>query len=215
LIDWHKLHAMQRELYARADWIANGVSEPPERIAYVTQHNLKLDEIGAHAGLFGVCLCIFPGVSNTSGLPSFYFCPDGVPSAVVEVLDDDGRTILDLLAWPLSEPAAFATAIGNADLVGATTMRNTVNHRFKQPLLVHRTPSGWVMAGCRGCVIVNPEYAGYWLRKCNRQILAEDLEHGRELKQILQRKRVTRTPLPEFDMRNLLVSASPMIRLAA
>ena len=210
LIDWHKLHTMQKELYARADWVANGVSEPPERIAYVKKHTLTLDEIEAHAGLFGVCLCVFPGLSNSTGLPSFYFCPDGVPSALVEVLDEDGVTVLDLLAWPLAEPADFATAVGNADIVGAANMRSTTRHPFHQPLLVHRTPLDWLKNTCRGCVIVNAEHAGHWLRKCNRQILAEDLEHGRELKEILQKKFTTQSPLPEFDMRNLLIPTATM-----
>ena len=207
MIDVPKLRLMQRELYIRADWMANGVSEPPERITYVKMHNLKLDEIQAHAGLFGVCLCIFPGLSNSTGLPCFHFCCDGVPSAVVEVLDEDGKTVLDLLAWPLAEPEAFATAVGNADVVGATNMRSTAYCPFTQPLWVHRTPLGWIKAACKGCVIINPSYAGYWLRKCNRQILAEDLDHGRELRGMLQKKFITKTPLPEFDMSGLLFPA--------
>jgi len=196
-----KLMLMRQELYIRADWMLAGVSEPPERIAYVKEHKLNLQEINAHAGLFAVCLCQVAG-------QHFDFFPDGVPTAVIEVLAEDGETVIDLVAFPLNAPERFVTAVGEADMLGIANMRSTEQCKFNKPLLVHRTPLNWLKANCRGCVVLNPQWGGYWLRRNNREILAEDLAHGRELWAMLRQKYTTRTPLPQFDMKRVLVPVS-------
>lgn len=172
-----RLAHMRQELYARADWMANGVSEPPERISYRKQHSLKMDEIEAHAGLFAVCLCMF-GQSNITGLPTFHLSDDGEPSAIIEALDADGKTILDLIAWPLRAPLEFATALGNMELLGAFNILGKIS----SPLMMHWTPLSWIKADCKGCVVLNPEHAGHWIQKyCRTKVVAEDLEHARWL----------------------------------
>jgi hypothetical protein len=204
-----RLASIKAEINIHADWALVDVSEPPERQAYVKAHNFNMEEIEARAGGLQVCLCYFVEVSNDDGLPRFYLSPDGEPSAVIEVLDDDGATVLDLVAWPLNAPGAFATAVGNADLLGAPNMRG----RYPSPLAVHRTPLDWLKADCQGCVVINPEFAGYWFRKwCNREILVEDRPAFQE---ILQRPRETRTPLPEFPMSRVIAPAQSMGRKAA
>ena len=161
----------------RADWLLNGVTEPPERIEYRRHQGLKLGEIEAHAGLFAVCPCMF-WQSNLTGLPTFHLSDDGEPSAVIEALGADGKTILDLVAWPLRVPLEFATAVGNMELLGAFNILGKIN----SPLMMHWTPLSWIKADCKGCVVLNPERAGHWIQKyCKTKVLAEDLEHARWL----------------------------------
>lgn len=194
-----KILLMRRDLYAQGDWT-------PEASAYVKDHALNLQEITAHAGHFAVCLCQIAG-------EHFDFFPDGVPTAVIEVLSDDAMTVIDLVAWPLQAPDRFATAVGEADMLGIPNMRSTARCKFMGPLKVYKHPLNWLMAGCRGCVVLNPRYGGYWLRRCNRDILAEDLNHGRQLKAMLSTG-IPGLPLPPFDMKRLLVPVHNMVRAA-
>ena len=101
---------MRRTLYEQGEWV-------PEASAYVKSHNLNHEEISAHTH-FAVCLCQLTGISNVTGLPSFDFFPDGVPAAVVEVFAENAQTVIDLVAWPLNDPTRFATAVGEADMLG-------------------------------------------------------------------------------------------------
>lgn len=204
-----RLASVKAEINAHTDWALADVKEPPERQKYARRHNLDLELIETRAGGLQVCLCHFVEASNEDGLPRFYPCPDGEPSALIEVLDDDAVTVLDYLAWTLNDPEVFATAVGNADLLGGPNMRD----RLGEPLEIHRTPLAWLKAGGRGCVVLNPEFAGYWFRKwCNREILVEDCPAFQE---ILQRSRKTRTPLPEFPMSRVITPGQSMGRKAA
>ena len=189
---------MRRHLYDTGAWNT-------EASEYVKRHNFDLGEINGQT-LFAVCLCQHTGISNVTGIPAFDFFPDGVPAAVIEVLAEDAVTVIDLVAWPLHAPDMFATAIGEADMLGILGMKSTPRCRFTEPLQLHRTPLNWLKAGCRGCVVLNPRFGGYWLRRCDRHILTEDLAHGRELKAMLS-KGTPGLPLPPFDMNRLLVPA--------
>ena len=177
----------RRLLYERGDWT-------PEAATYVREQSLDLDLIAARAGLFTVVLAQLTG--HNTGVPRWDFEPDGAPAAVVEVLAEDGCTVADLVAWPLNAPERFATAVGEADMLGINAMRNPATYWAGVPLRVHRTPLNWLKAGCDGCVILNRAWGGYWLSRCPGPIMAEDLAHGRELRRLLPNS---------FDMRRLLV----------
>ncbi len=211
MADFQKLRDMRLKLYAMSDWTANGIAEPPERTAYIKRHKLDEIEIEARAGIFAVTLCSFPGISSLTGQPFFQFSEDGVPSAVIEVLDEDGETVIDLVAWPLLEPAAFATAIGNSDILGASNMRI----KTRNPLQIHSTALAWLKAGCTGCVIVNPSFAGCWFGKfCQRDLIVEDLSHGLEVEKILKHRLSDKAFIPPFDMKKLLVPMQQKARAA-
>ena len=56
--------------------------------------------------------------------------------------------------------------------------------RGGMPLVIHRTPLDWLKAGCQGCVALKPA-ARHWLLKAGGPFIVEDVEHGRELRQLL------------------------------
>ena len=120
---------------------------------------------------------------------------------MIEGLDADGKTRLDMLAWPLHAPFEFATATGNIEILGAW---NLVRNYGNKPVKVHRNPLVWLQAGCKGIAIIDPQHSGFWIRKyCKSEIIVDDVAHGREILEILQRKQVSKTPLPEFDPRRI------------
>jgi hypothetical protein len=69
----------------------------------------------------------------------------------VEALAADGHGVMDLVAWRLEAPDTFATAIREADMLGAWNMVR----RGGRPLHVHRTPQRWLRGGCQGVVVLN------------------------------------------------------------
>lgn len=167
-----RLGPMRRELYARGELT-------PELKAYTRLHRLDVPAIEAHAGMIAVCLCKFYG--GNSGERVFQFDTDGVPAAVVEALAADGHGVLDLVAWRLDAPDTFATAIREADVLGALHMVR----RGGRPLHVFKTPLAWLRAGCDGCVVLNQDWGAYWLDKAVGPFVAEDVHHGFQIREML------------------------------
>lgn len=156
------------------------IGEPcPELFTYIKVHALDLPTIQALTGIMAVCLCRFDGDGERPS--SFTFAEDGVASVVIEVLGADGATVIDLVAWPLHAPDCFALAIGEADMLGIWNMIS----RGGLPLPVHHTPHDWLVAGCQGCVPLNMQWAGHWLDKAGGPFVSQDLEHGREVRDLL------------------------------
>jgi len=185
----------RQQFYECAGWTR-------EASAYVKAHGLDLDVIAAHAGTFAVCLA---QLSPNTEPAQFDFTPEGVPCAVIEVLDENAETVIDLVAWPLHASERLATAVGEADMLGIPCMRNPATYVGGRPLRVHRTPLGWLKAGCQGCVVLNRDWGGYWLRQAPGPLLAENLAHGRELRRMLG---------TGYDASRLLVPAASVARAA-
>ena len=151
----------------------------PELFQYIRKHRLDVATVSAHAGYINIALAAF--MADT-----FLFDSDGEPAVVIEALLFDHEReefTADLVAWPLSDPWAFATAMGDRDGAAILGPVNMVK-RGGQPLAVHRTPLDWLKAECTGCVALKPA-AGEWLLKAGGPFIVEDVEHGRELRQLL------------------------------
>ena len=169
-----RIMQMRHELYCRGEWT-------PEAGRYVRRLGIDLRYVEAHAGIFAVCLCKFFG--GNTGEAIFEFSPEGVPAAVIEAFKADGASVVDLIAWPLDDPEQIATAGREADMLGIWSMLQ----RGGRPLRVHRTPEGWLQAKCDGCCVINPDWGGYWLDKAGGPFIAEDVQHGHELRHVLGR----------------------------
>ena len=70
-----------------------------------------------------------------------------VKSAVIEVLAEDGETVVDIVAWPINAPQMFTSALGIADVLGAAQIENPATYFADAPIQAHRTPAGWLRAG--------------------------------------------------------------------
>jgi hypothetical protein len=133
-------------------------------------------------------------------LHRFDFDDEGMPAAVCEVLDDDAETVIDLVAWSVTKPEKFGVALGIAAGLGTDQARNPATFFGGQPLVIRRTPLGWIKAGCRGAVILSRLLAPNWLGTALGNIAGEDLEHARELARLLHphvSPRRIMAPLPE------------------
>ncbi len=146
---------------------------------YMRENHLSPALVEAHAGVLGLCPVEFlPG-------RRFDFSDEGVLSAVIEVLDEDGETTVDLLAWAVNQPAAFASALGCARGLGPWQARNRATYFNGRPLQLWRTPLSWLKAGCSGAVVVEPQSAISWLASAPGLIAGEDLAHAREIAHLL------------------------------
>jgi hypothetical protein len=56
--------------------------------------------------------------------------------------------------------------------------------RGGRPLVIHRTPLAWLKAGGEGCCLLKPG-ARHWLRRAGGPFVAQDVEHGREIRDLL------------------------------
>lgn len=158
----------------------------PEISKYIRQQRLDICSVIAVAGWINVALVKY--WTGNDGDEAFQFDPDGIPSVVIEaILFDYDREpfCADLVAWPMSRPDYFITAMGQndgADVLGPQSMVG----RRGAPLRIWRTPLHWLQAGGEGCVLLKPG-ARHWLRRAGGPFVAEDLEHGREIRDLLGR----------------------------
>jgi hypothetical protein len=110
----------------------------------------------------------------------------GEPAIVIECIGADGLTRIDLCAWPVGKPAAFALAVGWADLLGLAHLQSPASYFGGDPVThVWRTPERWLYQGCEGVVLLNATSAPPVLARAPGYLIAEDAAHGRELARLL------------------------------
>jgi hypothetical protein len=172
-----------RLLFMRSE--ALRVARPsPEFFRYIRKHRLDIATVNAHAGFLNVALVKF--WTGNDGDQMFSFDSEGEPSVVIEALLFDGQrepSTADLVAWPMGAPEAFCTAMGRddgADVLGPVNMIQ----RGGMPLRVHQTPLAWLRSGCEGCCLLKPG-ARHWLERAGGPFIVEDVEHGRDLRDLL------------------------------
>ena len=106
--------------------------------------------------------------------------------AFLFLVEDDGGDPLDIVAWtPTSNRHRLATWAGRAWGLGRDEafVPRVAEH---DALPIHRDPLAWLRAGRRGCVILRPRLAADVL--CDASpLLAEDTEHGVQLRRELSR----------------------------
>lgn len=172
-----QLFFMRREALRAGGWT-------PELRDYLNRNGLSIGACIAHAGFINIALVKFLG--GRGGDRVFLFDAEGRPAAVIEALLFDARreaVCADLVAWPLTAPEMFFTAMGlndGADVLGPVSMIG----RGGKPLVIHRTPLAWLKAGGDGCVLLKPG-ARHWLRKAGGPFVVEDVEHGQEVRELL------------------------------
>jgi hypothetical protein len=101
------------------------------------------------------------------------------------VIEDGEPVALDLVAWPVNLPEAFATLSGAADGLGIEAADNPATFFAGKALRLHRTPLGWLRSVCTGSVILNPQCAVGWLGDAPGRIACDDPEHAREVSMLL------------------------------
>jgi hypothetical protein len=111
--------------------------------------------------------------------------------AIVHVVhDDDAETPVDLVAWTRDRPDRILRCLGAGVALGIDQIKNPATYFASKPLQIHRTPLAWLRAGCAGIVILD---AASFRERIDRlstrpepyRLLAEDLDHGRDLRRLL------------------------------
>lgn len=146
---------------------------------YLKKHGIDPETAKAHAGTVSGFHCTF----DKEGY--FAFDANGEQSLVFEVLDEDASTTIDLCAFSVTDPARFATAMGNAPVLGMTNIINPASWALDKKLRVHRRPLEWLHDGCAGTVILDYRQAPACLAMRLGDLLAEDAAHARELRSML------------------------------
>jgi hypothetical protein len=123
----------------------------------------------------------------------------GERAAIIECIAADGWTRVDLCAWPTDRPENFALAFGYADLLGADQIENPASYFNGHPMPVWRTPERWLQHGGEGAVLLNKTGGPRVLAAARGRLLAEDINHGRELARLLA---------PFFDPKHILAPKS-------
>ncbi|WP_152048272.1 hypothetical protein [Aureimonas psammosilenae] len=120
----------------------------------------------------------------------FEFAPTSddkaVVAAVIEAYASDCETVLDLVAWQVADPTRVRRMFGRADCLGAWNITSAASYVFDSPLMAFRTPLGWLQAGCRGVVVLDPAIAARRFLDAAGKISGEDLKHSEELAEMVE-----------------------------
>ena len=111
--------------------------------------------------------------------PWFQPDPAGDPEIIMPVME--GGEVVDLVAFMPHRPGRWHIRTGACPLLGIDNMGV-----WSESLRVWRTPLDYLRASLQGVVVLSWS-AAIPLLTCTREIVAEDVEHGREI-----RKRLTR-----------------------
>jgi hypothetical protein len=123
--------------------------------------------------------------------------------AVVHIVSgDDAESPVDLVAWTRDHPGRVLRCLGAGVALGADKILNPATYFAGEPLQIHRSPLAWLRAGCAGIVILEPDGV---LERLDRlpprvepyKLLAEDIDHGRELRRL--QKPLLRCHAPRND----------------
>lgn len=162
--------------------------------AYANAQRIDLELAMAHAGALSLHSCTFDGGGY------FDFDPNGELCLVLEVLDEDAATTIDLCALSVSDPTRFGTINGSAPVLGMTNVTNPASWAFGNLLPIHRNPLEWLRSGCCGVVILDYRGSREALGKALGPLLAADEDHARQLDELLCN--------PIVDPRNIVFKAS-------
>jgi hypothetical protein len=151
---------------------------------YVRNNAIDLETVARFATLLAVTHCIFYNRRR------FDFADpaerEAEASAVIEVLGDDGETVIDLVAWPLRAPGRFASLFGYVLMLGAARVADPATYFDGQHLQIFKTPLRWLQAGCAGAVIIDPHGARLKLRRATGPIAGEDLDHAKAIQKLTE-----------------------------
>ncbi|MFG1379666.1 hypothetical protein [Xanthobacter autotrophicus] len=187
---------------ARADALAHWETTPAW-FGFLRTEGLDPCALEPFVGTIGVAPCRF-----TPPPRRFRFDPAGGPATFFEVfeVEDGDLVVVDLVAFDITDPAVFATYEGRGTLLGADQIENPTSYLGGRPLQVHPHPLAWLRAGCRGVVVLDERRAGARLAAALGNLLAEDLDHARELHRMMGRA---------FPTNRIRVPASSIHRGAA
>jgi hypothetical protein len=172
-------------LIARADFYARA-NTTQAYVRYVRDHGIDPWDVMPYAGATGIIPVVDCGNGQFDFEPHLH-CPDRPFDAFVcEVIDADGETTLDLVAWPVNRPYRILTMFGRAPAVGLWEAENPASYFMGKTLPLHRTPLEWLAAGCSGAAIITPRLAARWLLDLPGPVAARDHAHARQLHQIKQ-----------------------------
>lgn len=106
----------------------------------------------------------------------------GIMAAWVEAMAEDAEQVLDVVAWPVDQPAHWWTLSGFAPALGMAASVNAASYALGGALRLHRTPLAWLQAGCEGACIVDPVAGPRWLLDVEPpRIAVEDEAHAAEV----------------------------------
>ncbi len=129
---------------------------------------------------------------------------DGELAVVIEVLDTDGETVIDLAAWPIGAPERILTMFGCAPALGIAAAANPATYILDWPLPVLRSGLDWLKADGRAFVILDQAEGPRQLRDVierGHRVAAQGVPHAIELRHSIEGL---------FDVRRIVCATEAM-----
>ncbi|MGC4024399.1 MAG: hypothetical protein QM744_04140 [Mesorhizobium sp.] len=150
--------------------------------AFTRKHGIDLAAIAGFGGAYGMMSIADCG----GGRFEFAAAEAGEQAFVFEAIGEDGETVVDLVALPVSDPTRSLSMFGRCGLLGLWEAMGPATYFMGGVLDVRRTPLQWLQSGCKGAAIVTPSVAARQLVETPGRLAVENHIHGRELVALLK-----------------------------
>lgn len=110
---------------------------------------------------------------------------EAIEAVVVEALDWDAETCVDLVAWSIDDPRRVLTFAGRCALLGMNAALNPATYCMGSPLMVRRTPLDLFKADFHGAAIVVPHLAARLFLDIPGNIAGADFEHAMQVRNLI------------------------------
>jgi hypothetical protein len=98
------------------------------------------------------------------------------------VMDEDGVTPIDVVAFSMANPARFGTMLGLGGVLGAGEVLNPATYWGGEPCRLLRTPLEWLQEGIESCaVVLDPTLSEPILAWAPGNLAAMDEDHAHDL----------------------------------
>lgn len=183
------LDEARRELYRRMP-----ENEGHSRDIVALHRRWAFDCLGAGMDRVGVLTICRVGFRKALLGNSFDFVPDddhdsGRLGVVIEVMDRDCETVMDLCSWPHhfapARPNYFATMFGRGSILGPWNITDRARIAAARGLFVARNPRAWISDGCLGVCLLGAHGIEV-LANAPGHLIVTDEAHKRELSRPLR-----------------------------
>lgn len=154
-------------------------------VDYLEKQSIDITKVAGFCGSLTV-LPITTLPNNRFDLPDHG--ADAVEGVVIEAYGEDGETVIDLVAWPVTDPFDVRTLLGRVSMVGLWAALNPGTYTFNYPLVMHRSPLAWLQANCEGAAVVIPKLAVRTfleITDMGGRLGAQDAAHARDLQKMI------------------------------
>jgi hypothetical protein len=150
-------------------WLVSIAEPNPKLYGFLRDNGVDLNHVvNLLQGAIAICRHSFSGSNGPKE-----------DCILLPVMDEDGITPMDVVAFSMANPVRFGTILGSGGILGAGEVLSPATYWGGEPCRLLRTPLEWLQEGIEFCaVILDPSLAKSILDWAPGYLAAKDEDHA-------------------------------------